>query len=205
MTREEAIEIVKTQYPHDHVMKTALGLLIPELRESEEETTRKELLDFVRSFWADHKEKLPQTTRWVNYLEKQKEQKPVDYDHEMWKNCEANFEGGKKKVIENPERYGLQKPAEWSDEDEKIIRSIRHILFEHAFENGGVDVNGDYCEDVYIQANDFLLSLRPSWKPSEEQMEALRYIAYMHGNSSLSPYSISNKTLASLYEDLKRL
>lgn len=37
------------------------------------------------------------------------EQKPADYDHEMWKNCEANFEGGKKEVIDHPEKYGLQK------------------------------------------------------------------------------------------------
>ena len=39
----------------------------------------------------------------------------VDYDHEMWKNCEANFEGGKKEVIEHPEKYGLQKPADLSE------------------------------------------------------------------------------------------
>ena len=54
----------------------------------------------------------------------QKEQKPVDYDHEMWKNCEANFEGGKKEVIEHPEKYGLQKPAEWNEEEIKILDSI---------------------------------------------------------------------------------
>ena len=36
-------------------------------------------------------------------------QKSSSYDHEMWKNCEANFEGGKKEVIEHPEKYGLMK------------------------------------------------------------------------------------------------
>lgn len=36
-------------------------------------------------------------------------QEPSSYDHEMWKNCEANFEGGKKEVIEHPEKYGLMK------------------------------------------------------------------------------------------------
>ena len=48
----------------------------------------------------------------------------MDYDHEMWKNCEANFEGGKKEVIEHPEKYGLQKSAEWSEEDEKMINTL---------------------------------------------------------------------------------
>ena len=55
-------------------------------------------------------------TKWCEIpSEKQKEQKPVDYDHEMWKNCEANFEGGKKEVMEHPEKYGLQKPADLSE------------------------------------------------------------------------------------------
>ena len=51
--------------------------LFPQLRESEDERIRKELLNFVKSFWADHKEKLPQSSRWVTYLENLKEQKPL--------------------------------------------------------------------------------------------------------------------------------
>ena len=83
MPREEAIDIIRKNIQRLEIgaaeMTDALNELVPELRESEEETTRKELLDFVKSFWADHKEKLPQTSRWVTYLEKQKEQKPRDY------------------------------------------------------------------------------------------------------------------------------
>lgn len=96
--------------------------IFPQLRESESEDERirrtlveyfgpKVQLDFVRGVPI-------QKIR--DWLEKQKEQKPVDYDHEMWKNCEANFEGGKKEVIEHPEKYGLQKPAEWSKSDIKV-------------------------------------------------------------------------------------
>jgi hypothetical protein len=44
MTREEAIEIVKTQYSHDSVMKTALGMLIPELCESSDEIIRSAMI-----------------------------------------------------------------------------------------------------------------------------------------------------------------
>ena len=51
----------------------------------------------------------------------------------MWKNCEANFEGGKKEVIEHPEKYGLQKPAEWSEEEFSktiglVYKAIRKAL-----------------------------------------------------------------------------
>ena len=103
------------------------------------------------------------------------------------------------KWMEEDEKEREQKPVTWSEEDEKIISSIRHILFEHAFENGGVDVNGDYCKDVYSQANDFLLSLRPSWKPSEEQMDSLRDTIVQTKGYSYSMY------LPELYEQLKKL
>lgn len=66
-----------------------------------------------------HQEKRPAV--WIAYLEKQKEQKPVDYDHEMWKNCEANFEGGKKEVIDHPEKYGLQKEQKPADKEQYSI------------------------------------------------------------------------------------
>ncbi len=62
-------------------------------------------------------------------------------------------------------------PVEWSEEDEKIITIIHHLLFEHAFENGGVDVNGDYCKDVYQEADDFLKSLRP--QPKQDVLPSL--------------------------------
>lgn len=59
-----------------------------------------------------------------------KEQKPVDYDHEMWKNCEANFEGGKKEVIDHPEKYGLQKPDTRDADDLQLLGFIYDLLNE---------------------------------------------------------------------------
>ena len=69
--------------------------------------------------WDDALGKMAGILQDVYSDKKQKEQNPVDYDHEMWKNCEANFEGGKKEVINNPEKYGLCRSAEWREEGEK--------------------------------------------------------------------------------------
>lgn len=88
--------------------KMVLEDILPELRESEDETTRKELLDFVKCFWADHKEKLPQTSRWVTYLENLKEQKPAEIDEIIRK---ARSEG-RQEVIDNPEYYQLLKKGD---------------------------------------------------------------------------------------------
>ena len=35
---------------------------------------------------------------------------------------------GRKQVIDNPEKYGLQKPAEWSEEDGAILDSVIRII-----------------------------------------------------------------------------
>lgn len=94
-------------------------------------------------------------------------------------------------LIEQPNK-------KWSEKDERILSDIRHLLFDHAFENDGVDVNGDYCKDVYQEADDFLNSLRPHWKPSEEQLNELHY-ALVPG------YAYNGDVLQGLYADLKKL
>lgn len=79
---DEALERAKRLYNStltNGLNSVDLEDIFPELCESEDERVRKELLDFMRSFWADHKESLPQVSRWVTYLEKQKEQKPAEY------------------------------------------------------------------------------------------------------------------------------
>ena len=94
------------------------------------------------------------------YLEKQKEQKPADYDHEMWKNCEANFEGGKAEVISNPEKYGLsrQKSIGWNDNIKNHLLKLAEYLKYKGREDDA----------------EFLESLIPSWIPTDEQYFALR-------------------------------
>ena len=184
MTREEAIGRIKARFDKwalDDEDTKAIQTLIPELRESEseDERVRKALIDLVCTVGEYYLPKLEARNKMLDYLEKQKEQKPcwnpteedvalfnkaittnaslspqerakldiirmkfkhrpvieqkeqkpVDYDHEMWKNCEANFEGGKKEVIDHPEKYGLQKPAEWSEEDEKKLERVDDLLW----------------------------------------------------------------------------
>ena len=53
-----------------------------------------------------------------------------------------------------------QKPAEWNEEDEKMIGRIRSIVEKYAFSQSAVDVNGDLCEKEYIDADNWLKSLK---------------------------------------------
>ena len=79
MKREEAINLIKQVLPClniDEKIREGFETLIPELRESEDESEderiRKEILGFIKSFWADHKESIPRISSWLAYLEKQK-------------------------------------------------------------------------------------------------------------------------------------
>jgi len=89
MDRKEAIEIVRKNYPHvgisDSEFESALRELVPELKESEDERTRKDLIAFICQFAPEHLK-----TEYVAYLERQKEhfrddtkmveQQPADSD-----------------------------------------------------------------------------------------------------------------------------
>lgn len=126
-----------------------------------------EIIDFIQ--WSEdrgitrhdyHQAKRPAV--WIAYLEKQKEQKPV----------------------------------EWSEEDEKMRNALWNLLHLH--------YSQDYAPTlVGIEAGKFrnwLKSLRPHWKPSEEQMEALKTAIHIF------PVDAKNrKELESLKAQLKKL
>lgn len=89
MNREEAIKIVKSHYPaNKQMLNEALEFLIPELKESEDEKIRKDLITFLDEIWHLGKnanfDKWDKSdcSNWIAWLEKQGEQKPVwsEYD-----------------------------------------------------------------------------------------------------------------------------
>ena len=116
-----------------------LQSIFPELRESEDEKTRKELVNFIL-YNAGHLLDEETEHKYIAYLEKQKEQSGSS-----------------------------EKPNNllWSEEDEKIRRNLMSLL---------VNMRGDrITEETYQKYYPWLKSLRsrpkslrPSWKPSEE-------------------------------------
>lgn len=157
---EEALERAKKGLPIDEVF--------PELKESEDERIRKELLEEIE-FIIPHDDEtdsegliLPsyhaRIDRYKSYLEKQKE----------------------------------QKPAEWSEEDERKIIELKTFIAQC---NG---FNKKNRKKVF----DMIDTLRPQphWKPSDEQMKALS-TAYRLGKLGKTDM----ESLQSLYEQLKKL
>lgn len=86
-----------------------------------------------------------------------------------------------------PERFNPQPKQEWSEEDEDNIKTLIQVV------RGQLGLSE--CRQEYIV--NWLKSLRPSWRPSEEQMEALKHTAEWK--------RYSDPQLFSLYEHLKKL
>lgn len=220
MDREEAIEIIRKNMPSDKSLPVyeALQTLVPELAESEDERARKWLLDYaiemiaglesdislsnydgIKGHDPEAEAELAQWQKARAYLEKQKEQK-----EETLRDFIDSFPYSEKQEEQNPvvthgETYHVdtlgtqqviagkmpQKSAEWSEEDEDNLRRVTRII---------EDNDSDWKE-----LTDWLKSLRPSWKPSEEQMEALKNSAYGSYQNGDGP------RLRELYEQLKKL
>ena len=209
--------------PHDSSVAT-VEYIFPELRESEDERIRKEIIAFLKHYHTGEGDSVTYDNDWLVYLEKQKE----------------------------------QKPAEWSEEDEKKIGRLRSVVNQLASYTDSLDVNGDYCEGDYAELDTWLKSLRPqsqgtyklivhniygmlkdkdffditpshrvsllndicvrcknadeqaeildvpSWKPSDEQMNALKD-AIIYVESSESNFKGSGFLLESLLNNLQKL
>ena len=96
------------------------------------------------------------------------------------------------------EKQKEQKPAEWSEGDEDMLNSCISSI-EEAKENRYAykETDGDTSYDHEIA---WLKSLRPSWKPSEEQIDALKELI---DDANRAGWVTPGAT--ELYEQLKKL
>ena len=131
----------------DGVTLEKLERIFPELAESEDERKRKAIITLLQEVETDE-----------------------DY-------CGTNHI---EEYIAWLEKQGKRNLIEWGEEDLSMLGNIRSIIEKYAFSQSAVDVNGELCEKEYIDADIWLKSLpdrvqpQNTWKPSEEQMKALR-------------------------------
>ena len=125
--------------------------------------------------------------------------KPAEHPekgNEYW----FGFNEGKGTVLDNPEQFGLYKPAEWSEEDRKMLDAIIKRYSFPIETDFSVFVGEDNLKDMREELG-WLKSLRPRphWKPSEEQIGALeRAIVKTHTVDDIG-------ILAELRDNLKKL
>lgn len=164
--------------------------IFPELSESEDERIRKEIINFLRSPFVTENITDEKIAPWLAYLEKQKEQEHI---------CDsAQYEEGFKTGLEIGLRKQKEQKPVWSEEDEKM----RNLAIEWAETMSGQFRFVDMDSTDFRKITTWLKSLRPSWKPSEEQMTMLRAIINDPNNAGAESCHLAMK---SLYEQLKKL
>ena len=145
MTREEAIKELRGFIGQlTEGCQEAIKVLIPELCESEDEKIREEIVSFIRAFWVDHRDSVPQASKWLDWFEKQKEQ-TEELSTRLNGLMQEYVKSGKDEeeqehrlkcyqlfwdALEDSEFFEQeeQKPAEWSEEDENMMNNIIRVL-----------------------------------------------------------------------------
>ena len=175
------------------------GLMQEYFNESKDEAEQEHRFKCYKLFWNALED--------TSYFDEQKEQKPVQTEDEReyvrtLKSLIADFLRGKEEVDRSyyqkiydwlDGRHIEQKPVEWSEEDELKMNSLLNYLDPN---KGGTK----YSSFAQLTGwYNWLKSLRPHWKPSEEQMNGLAHAI------NLDVYDAKRYGLDSLYNDLKKL
>lgn len=100
-----------------------------------------------------------------------------------------------------PERFVLQPKQEWSKEDGRMIDTIVSVLGQYIDYKAVSGTGSGYATPKYSKEIDWLNSLRSSWKPSGEQMMALRRAVNKLSNSDIA----DSVRLSIMHDNLKKL
>ena len=160
--KEKVIELLKSNNVTDE-QKEKLKEIFPELKESEDERIRKELIDFVKSRLAG----FPQCEKFIAWLEKQGEQNPAwseeddnclstiiaefskcagkSVSKDEWMRCNDFLNSLRERVLPQPKQ-------KWSEEDSRILYNVKAYIGYAAGQRGVKD-------ELFKEANEWLNSL----------------------------------------------
>lgn len=126
---------------------------------------------------------------------------------ERWKKCaednnvEQDVEDASD-AIAYLEKHKEQNLVEWSEEDEKKLRSVISLM---RVSPSVVPLYDKMCLEGWLESLPERFNPKSHWKPSEEQMDALRRVTYKMGNSCFGKSWANDENLHSLYIALKQL
>ena len=178
----EALERAKQGLPIDEIF--------PELKESRDERIRKAIKEAISSYWTDVTQAIEDCIAWLEkhkYTEEDMDRAYKCADEVQYKRgYEAAIawlekHGEQNHTVEEVDNlhdylYGEQKPAEWSEEDEKEIVMCCKFLHDAS---QCIDYDVSHKEDI-VKCIQWLKSLKTKNhdKPTEEEMSALEKFVY---------------------------
>ena len=207
---KEAMSFLKDLRPHmSDYCKEKLDDYFPELKESEDERiirTLKEIVNWgcAKNISVENNVELKDCLAW---LEKQGEKSWSEEDEDILDiairiiqnggdDCAGILDSNKalRWLKSLKDRVQPQPKQEWSEYDK--------IQLDEAIQM--IEANGTWIrsEDAVKKVSNWLKSLKPCWKPTKEQLKALRNL--LSGSFSMDN-SKTYQSIESLYNDLKSL
>ena len=181
---------------------------------NEDEKIRKQLINICNEWLSDGQSARPclNDVRWLKNLLEKQQQKPAEWSEESnevilkavellnrYGNslCNGSPEKANEvyKVADSLKSLRTQPKQEWSEEDEKMRQHIISDLREFRDCETDEELISDYEDEI-----DWLKSLRPHWKPTQEQIELLEKLSNYGGH-----YGYQNLELQKLVTQLKKL
>lgn len=176
--------------------------IFPELKESEDDRIMGNIIATIHLYYGEPLE--DEAKEMIAWLEKQGEQKIKTPEESLGIDSDTY-----NKIVDEC-IYDEQKPA-WSEEDEAMLAEISDLLWE-GYKQSGSKFSWDDIRNWVIHK---LKSIRPQkqWKPSDEQMEALKdalndAIWQYDYKGSMIKEEVTRKhaeIIESLYNDLKKI
>jgi len=226
---KDALDYIKKAYEFaDTGTKADIERKFPELKESEDERIRREIISFIKEFEKDHYRCI-NFSSWIAYLERQKEQKTTEWSEEdekffktaLWhisysvsngktSDCHCDTTDWLKGVKERLKFLRPQPKQKWSQDDndfaDDAIACVRRCHEKY------ID-NKEFYQSLHHNTMDikrWLIKVRkrltPHWKPSEEQMNSLECFIKLWGNSEgQMEYIKVFNDVKLLYQQLKKL
>lgn len=207
-------ELYKFEYtiPEGYEARIEDGKVIVTKKDSEDERIRKMLIEQMERWKKcaednNVEQDVKDASDAIAYLEKRKEQKPIPTEDEkdfLEKEVKAFLCNYDKEFDDDAPTYDIaehfyqlgknsQKPAEWSEEDEKHLNWV----IENFSQGGGLYDNLIYWLTQLPQR----FNLQLNWKPSKEQMETLE--RWLLDNRFKGDSRYVYPIFESLYNDLK--
>lgn len=213
---------VTEENPHDfdtgQQEKQKESLHISETCKDDDERIRKWIINLIKEVEYDEDwcVKSVDCNKAVAYLEKQKEQKPAEWSKEDENKIERLAFlvsiAAEKEMISSEEcidlrrlvkSYHPQSKKEWSEEDEKMIDDLIKFFNEKLVILGEAKNAENTVQYIsYKKVIDWLKSLRPSWRPSEEQIYSLGTVVKGYDECTVGSVGYH---LKEMYEQLKKL
>lgn len=195
----EGLDAIKAKY-YDDGFKNGFDEGVESVKSAEWSEEDEKMVDNILAELRSHVNYsylsvIPSGTGFVTY----KYQKEIDWLKSLRPQPKKGLHPGSIRKVDNPmkwmeedEKEREQKPITWSDEDEDYVNAIIAIINRET----ALYPKGGATEELNNDLIAWLKRLRPSWKPREEQMEALLWcVAHLGG--------ADRRVLAELYEHLK--